>query len=827
MSISLQTIKTSVNQEIPTIYLQIETKKYLFNIPDAFQRFRPDHKINNLRGPKFFFSRLQPQYINGLFGFSQTLFSNENLSNGSQIFGPPNIKQFLQELKQSIIVGYCLQPYSVYEFGTGKYFNGINKEQIQFMQNKEEQKEESKKQEIQASEKDINNPTKNIGDNTNIYKDEHIQIIACMTQNGKQSAISCFIGVPNKIPGKVDASKLDAKGIKGKERGILLQKGELILSDGTKILADDFKDEDQASPCFLILDIQDISEIDQLEKNDQIQNFYSQNIDFKERQIQLIIHLAKPEIVKNEKYQSFMRKLVPEKKEIQPRHIFTSSQFYKTPKSEKQINEYNEVHNRKQAHMCLLQTFNQNFPNVFEKLDILNTNNDNKQQQQKEEQNIDNVLEFTDEDKLIKAWNYYQFILKPLNKIGYQQLQNYDLKEEPQFVLPQEEIKTLQQTSYKSQAENIDPFVTFLGTGSMCPSRLRNVSGILIENQGDYFLFDCGEGTYCQLIEKYGQEKTNQILKNLKSIIITHSHSDHHLGFLHLLHMRKIIFQDSDQVQKVFVTLPACMGVWYKIYSQNIENLDDFCHLVFNQQLNEYDDNFTFEYLKEQFKDQNQLDLVSDDYIKNMYEQTQKNSHLYLDMMQQCNSHLYPIPVEHCPQAYGIISKFYDKSNEKYVKITYSGDTRPCETFIKESQDADIMIHEGTFNDELQKNAESHGHSTIREAVTSAIKANAKQLIITHFSQRYSKIPKFDFEELNSENIDESQKQYLNYLKLKTVFAFDQLSGKVSQFWDYGATTWFIAKNLNIDKEETEETEQEDDKKNKKGDKKQQKKQKK
>lgn len=44
------------------------------------------------------------------------------------------------------------------------------------------------------------------------------------------------------------------------------------------------------------------------------------------------------------------------------------------------------------------------------------------------------------------------------------------------------------------------------------------------------------------------------------------------------------------------------------------------------------------------------------------------------------------------------------------------------------------MIHEATFTDDLKKNAINTKHTTIREAVESAILANAKTLILTHFS---------------------------------------------------------------------------------------------
>lgn len=72
----------------------------------------------------------------------------------------------------------------------------------------------------------------------------------------------------------------------------------------------------------------------------------------------------------------------------------------------------------------------------------------------------------------------------------------------------------------------------------MCPSKFRNVSGILIQTKNYYqgnYLFDCGEGSYNQLLEKYGSVGVKKILLNLKAIVISHSHSDHHLGSLYLL----------------------------------------------------------------------------------------------------------------------------------------------------------------------------------------------------------------------------------------------------------------------------------------------------
>jgi len=70
------------------------------------------------------------------------------------------------------------------------------------------------------------------------------------------------------------------------------------------------------------------------------------------------------------------------------------------------------------------------------------------------------------------------------------------------------------------------------------------------------------------------------------------------------------------------------------------------------------------------------------------------------------------------------------------LKIVYSGDTRPCESVIKEANNADILIHDGTFDIGQEELASKYHHSTINDAVEVAQKAQVKQLVITHLSSR-------------------------------------------------------------------------------------------
>jgi ribonuclease Z len=52
-----------------------------------------------------------------------------------------------------------------------------------------------------------------------------------------------------------------------------------------------------------------------------------------------------------------------------------------------------------------------------------------------------------------------------------------------------------------------------------------------------------------------------------------------------------------------------------------------------------------------------------------------------------------------------------------------------------------VLIHEATFDDELQTEAEAKHHCTTGEALKVAVAMDAKAVVLTHFSQRYQKIP--------------------------------------------------------------------------------------
>jgi ribonuclease Z len=105
----------------------------------------------------------------------------------------------------------------------------------------------------------------------------------------------------------------------------------------------------------------------------------------------------------------------------------------------------------------------------------------------------------------------------------------------------QEEMAQQQQFEATIHLKANIPHVIMLGTGSMLPSKHRNVSSCFVQLKSDFaLLIDCGEGTLMQLYERAVAEGRDKHafeaqLLSIRCILITHFHSDHMLGLLAFL----------------------------------------------------------------------------------------------------------------------------------------------------------------------------------------------------------------------------------------------------------------------------------------------------
>lgn len=95
--------------------------------------------------------------------------------------------------------------------------------------------------------------------------------------------------------------------------------------------------------------------------------------------------------------------------------------------------------------------------------------------------------------------------------------------------------------------------------------------------------------------------------------------------------------------------------------------------------------------------------------------------------------------VVHCYGAKGVSVTF-----PTGFKFTYSGDCRPTRSLTEIGLNSTVLLHEATFDDELKGDAQAKLHSTTSEAIGIGMAMGAQRILLTHFSQRYQKLPVMD-----------------------------------------------------------------------------------
>jgi ribonuclease Z len=248
--------------------------------------------------------------------------------------------------------------------------------------------------------------------------------------------------------------------------------------------------------------------------------------------------------------------------------------------------------------------------------------------------------------------------------------------------------------------------VIMLGTGSALPSKYRNVSATLLRIPGmGSFLFDCGENTIGQLLRVFGPEKLADVLLDLKLIWISHLHADHHLGTMGVLTAWNLARNK----------LPAEPRRKKKIYIASDEKMMSFL---------------------DDFKPLSPIDNVRYLYCNPWSRITYNGNRVNFDQLGLQIKEFATASVKHCWGAQAVSITFTDG-----FKFSYSGDCRPSGHFATIGKNSDVLVHEATFDDGMEGDAMAKKHSTTGEALAVASLMKAKNVILTHFSQRYQKIP--------------------------------------------------------------------------------------
>jgi ribonuclease Z len=269
--------------------------------------------------------------------------------------------------------------------------------------------------------------------------------------------------------------------------------------------------------------------------------------------------------------------------------------------------------------------------------------------------------------------------------------------------------------------------LVFLGTSSAIPTSHRNHSAMALKAFGEIMLFDCGEGTQLQM------SKAKISPMKISNIFITHFHGDHILGLPGII--QSMAFRGRKNPLHIF-------GPKGLVEMINIIRNFGYFSLTFEIYMHEISEGIILE--KENYGVScSKMNHTVLNFAYNIYEKRRPKfiREKALDLG------IKPGP-DFGKLQQGIAVKVGDSiiqpeqvlgEERKGRKIVYSGDTSPSRQMVEFAKDADVLIHESTFEGIYGDKAYEMGHSTSVQAAEIAKKANVKKLILTHVSTRYKK----------------------------------------------------------------------------------------
>ena len=266
--------------------------------------------------------------------------------------------------------------------------------------------------------------------------------------------------------------------------------------------------------------------------------------------------------------------------------------------------------------------------------------------------------------------------------------------------------------------------LTLLGCGGNVPLPNRFLSSLFMNFNGRKILVDCGEGTQVSMKMK------GCGFKDIDLICITHTHGDHIIGLIGLLSTmgnseRKkpvtiigpVGIKEAMDAIQVLITLPYKLNI--------IENPEGIFSLV---------DPILSDLSIETIELEHSTECIGYNFYfarhpKFNVEKAKQNNvpRKYWNMLQKGMT-IMDDDVNYTPDM--VLG-----DDRKGIKISMITDTRPLDTIPEFIEDADLFICEAMYGDEMDiSKAIKNKHMLFREAASLAVRGNAKQLLLTHFS---------------------------------------------------------------------------------------------
>lgn len=270
--------------------------------------------------------------------------------------------------------------------------------------------------------------------------------------------------------------------------------------------------------------------------------------------------------------------------------------------------------------------------------------------------------------------------------------------------------------------------LNILGCGSAIPTARHNPSSQILDIRDNLFMIDCGEGAQLSM------RKMRLKYTRLNHIFISHLHGDHCFGLIGLL---------------------SSMALQEKTGSVTIHIFEDGAEL-FDQQLKFFCRDVPFDIKFNVIKHSREVIFESHAItvetipmshrvpcVGFLFKEKPKLRHLKGDMVK-----FYNVPIKDLHgikegndfiTADGVVvpNARLTTDADPVMSYAYCSDTTFNPQIAEIIKGTNTIYHEATYSNEFAHLARPRGHSTAAEAARIAQLAEAKQLILGHFSKRY------------------------------------------------------------------------------------------
>ena len=269
--------------------------------------------------------------------------------------------------------------------------------------------------------------------------------------------------------------------------------------------------------------------------------------------------------------------------------------------------------------------------------------------------------------------------------------------------------------------------LVYLGTSAAAPTPERSLTCICLVRENEVLMFDAGEGAQVAYL------KAGLPWNKKMKIFVTHLHGDHCLGILGLLQTMSM----QKRTESLEIYGPAGIE---EFITANIKVLNfGLPFPVFITIVEEGDVVNEKKYRISCCEAQHGIPAFSYCFEENeksgvFYPEKAKELGIPEGKMWQELQNGYSVEVN----GVKIDSSQVTGDKRPGKKIGISGDTRPTEKLQNFFTNSDYLSFDCTFSFDLKDRAIETNHGTAKEAAELAKNANVKNLILTHFSARYS-----------------------------------------------------------------------------------------